>query len=689
MGNLYSKTFGLINGLFRKKIKKLYRTLISNQEGEIDKAGQTYWKNKFFCHITLFIFTFGIPLILFGSYRFVMAGDYVQAGVEILLFASLLLILISKRIKADWKKLTTVILLYVLSILILTRAGISGAGLVFVLFTMILAGCLLEKKQIIYLISINLVVFFLLTLLLFSGYFEGKAFNGFSDVWFIDALTTQAFGIALIMLINNIFSGLERQAKKLQASREKYKLITENTSDVISVFNVDQEKFTYVSPSSLNLTGFTAEESIHQKLEQIVTGDSYRLIQEKLSETVKSFIMNPAGNNAYVVDLQQLCKSGNLVWVELSARLRYHGNKEIEIVCITRNIDARKQAEQNLLHLSYYDHVTDLYNRRYYEEELKRLDVVRNYPLALIMLDVNGLKITNEAFGHAAGDQLLKNLGDLLKKECRADEIIARIGGDEFIILITNTDLAGGKNLMGRLNEAIEKEKISNSMLSVSMGLGIKKYAEIKIEDVFKMAEDEMHRHKISESASMRSKSIDLIMNSLYAKSQREMFHSKRVGELSHAMGIKLNWASYDIKQLYAAGIMHDIGKIGVSDKILNKFESLDQNEWEEIKRHPEMGYRILNAINEFSEIAQYVLEHQERWDGKGYPRGLKGTEISIEARIIAISDAYDAMTSDRTYRKGMTKEEAFKEIRRCTGNQFDPDLAEVFCQVVQETKGL
>jgi putative nucleotidyltransferase with HDIG domain len=181
----------------------------------------------------------------------------------------------------------------------------------------------------------------------------------------------------------------------------------------------------------------------------------------------------------------------------------------------------------------------------------------------------------------------------------------------------------------------------------------------------------------------MRSKTIDMIMKTLYEKNHREMLHSKRVGNLCEVIARQMNFTKDDINQLRLAGLMHDIGKIGIDEKILNKPTLLDMEEWAEMKRHPEIGYRILSSVNEFSEIAEYVLQHQEKWDGTGYPRGLKGEEISISARIIGIADAYDAMTSLRAYGKTLSENEAIAELEKCSGTQFDPDLVATFLKTV------
>ena len=195
-----------------------------------------------------------------------------------------------------------------------------------------------------------------------------------------------------------------------------------------------------------------------------------------------------------------------------------------------------------------------------------------------------------------------------------------------------------------------------------------------------------MYRHKLYESASIKNKTIELIMNTLYEKSSREMLHSKRVGEICKAIAAEMALSKYTVNQIGVAGLMHDIGKMGIDEKILNKEGLLNFEEWQEIQRHPEIGYRILSSSSEFSELAKYVFEHHERWDGKGYPNKLAGENISIQARIIGVADAYDAMTCDRTYRKGLSDKEAIRELKRCAGIQFDPKVTQVFIEKVLKT---
>lgn len=349
----------------------------------------------------------------------------------------------------------------------------------------------------------------------------------------------------------------------------------------------------------------------------------------------------------------------------------------------TINVGLNKTQEyfSQLVYLSYHDQLTGLYNRRFFEEELIRLDVKENLPITIVIVDVNGLKLINDSFGHKVGDELLKRVAEVLKKGCRSEDVISRIGGDEFVILLPNTNAHQTKQIINGIHAICSKEKVESVDLSISFGWETKHHEQEDIMEIFKKAEDYMYNNKLFEGPSMRSKTIGTIINTLHEKNKREEQHSKRVSMICRGMGIILGLPEEKIKELENVGLLHDIGKIAVDEAILNKADILNNDEWEQIKRHPEIGYRILSTVNEMSKMAEYVLYHHERWDGKGYPKGLSGEEIPKISRIITIAGTYDAMMSDRPYRKALSQEVVVEEIKRNAGTQFDPYLARVFVE--------
>lgn len=486
----------------------------------------------------------------------------------------------------------------------------------------------------------------------------------------------------VIEIIRDI-SERKHSEEVLKASEGKYRLIAENISDVIWVLNLTKDKFEYVSPSIEQLRGITVTEAMQESLEDTLTPASYIISKDGIDRAVESLKRHPENRKSYINEIQQPCKNGKVIWVETSTKYRYNADGDIEAVGVSRNIEERKKSEKEILYLSYHDQLTGLYNRRFYEEELARLDVARNLPITLVMGDVNGLKLINDSFGHLVGDDLIRKVGEVIKKCCRGDDIIARLGGDEFVIILPKTNSLEAASILTRITYLLLREKVGSVDISISFGFETKVHEEQDIQEVFKNTESNMYRHKLYEGSSMRSKTIDIIMNTLFEKNNREMLHSRRVSEICEAIANKMNIGKDDVNQIKIAGLMHDIGKIGIDENILNKVGTLNNEEWLEIKKHCEIGYRILSSANEFSEIANYVLEHQEKWDGTGYPKGLRGEEVSLQARIISIADAYDAMTTKRTYGKSFSHDDAILEIEKCAGTQFDPYITNIFLKAV------
>lgn len=351
---------------------------------------------------------------------------------------------------------------------------------------------------------------------------------------------------------------------------------------------------------------------------------------------------------------------------------------------IYTDITEKKVAEDEVLYMSYHDQLTGLYNRRFFDEEYRRLNTTRHIPTSLIMADVNGLKLINDAFGHKSGDELLKRMATILVENCRESELIARLSGDEFVILLPNTDEESTEVIVSRLKQAVHQDKYKNIEFSMSFGFGTKESVGESNTSLFKRVEDQMYRNKLVESPSIRGKMFDTIIKTLHAKNEREERHSSRVSEYCEKIARRLNMNSVSIKEMKTAGWLHDIGKIALSDSILDKPDSLTHDEWKEVRKHPEIGYRILNSVLEFTELSEHILHHHERFDGSGYPKGIAGEEISLQARIIAVADAYDAMTSDRTYRKALSPAKAIEQLKVCSGTQFDPVVVNVFTALLE-----
>ncbi|MGM0652354.1 MAG: HD domain-containing phosphohydrolase [Bacillota bacterium] len=377
----------------------------------------------------------------------------------------------------------------------------------------------------------------------------------------------------------------------------------------------------------------------------------------------------------------------SIYYFERLERVQFFLNKlleeESEKVSEANSMLEERIAERTaeLKYLSYHDHLTGLNNRRYHEEQLKLLDKPSNLPFCIIIIDVNGLKLINDSLGHAIGDELLKKVAVALKNGVNDNAVVSRLGGDEFSILLPKTDKIEAEHCINRIRALSEEKNIQGLKVSLSFGYAIKEDSNELAEVIFKLAEDTMYRKKLYEGPSMRSKTIDMIIRTLHEKNKREEQHSRRVAEIAQALGEAAGMNSEDIKELETIGLLHDIGKIAIDENVLNKEGPLTEIEYAHIKLHPEIGYRILNTAYEMLDMADYVLNHHEYWDGNGYPRGIAGENIPIQSRIIAIADAYDAMTSARPYRPAKTRDYAIEQLKENAGSQFDPKLVDIFIE--------
>jgi diguanylate cyclase (GGDEF)-like protein/PAS domain S-box-containing protein len=372
-------------------------------------------------------------------------------------------------------------------------------------------------------------------------------------------------------------------------------------------------------------------------------------------------------------------KDGSKIWMLYSARA-YPEQGWLEGVM--EDITSRVEAEERLRYLSYHDILTGLYNRAYMEEEIDRL---ANEPkVAVVIGDVNGLKLVNDAFGHEQGDRLLVKVASILTGLVGEDGSVVRFGGDEFAIILPNK---GGRDAQKLINEIRRRcrETGYHAIMTPSLALGMatRRGLDEPLRRVVRRAEDRMYSQKLTESASHRSAILAFLTTTLREKSFETEEHAQRTRKLAIDIGQTLGLGESDLAALALLATLHDIGKVTVDDYILRKPGPLTPQEWEEIRKHPEVGYRITLASPELAPISGAILAHHEWWDGSGYPRGLKGEEIPLIARIIALVDAYDVMIHGRPYRPAMTKEQVIEEIRRVAGKQFDPRLVEVFTQML------
>ncbi len=395
-----------------------------------------------------------------------------------------------------------------------------------------------------------------------------------------------------------------------------------------------------------------------------------------------SIIENPNNGKELKISHKKISK---IFDVKISDLLN---SREVRIgkVIVLRDITIRKNNEDRIKYLSFHDYLTNLYNRAFFDEELRRLDVKRRLPMSVVLVDIDGLRIINDSFGKEFGDKVLINLAKILKESFRSEDIIARLGGDTFGAILPSTSMKATLKIVKRIKEACKKSR-SKINFTISMGFSTKKNESQNINEILKEADSNMNKHKLLERKSFHGSIVSSLERALLERDYETEEHVTRMKTYSLKLGKELKLSEHQLDELRLLATLHDIGKISIPDNIIFKPGKLNDMEWKIVKKHPEIGHRIAKTTPELSTIADGILTHHEWWDGNGYPKGLKNVDISIISRIISIVDAYDAMTSDRPYRKALSKETAIKELTKCSGTQFDPSLVDTFVNLLKKNK--
>ncbi|MGB9921138.1 MAG: HD domain-containing phosphohydrolase, partial [Moorellales bacterium] len=376
---------------------------------------------------------------------------------------------------------------------------------------------------------------------------------------------------------------------------------------------------------------------------------------------------------------------GDRVFSIKASPVRDGAGNVVGIVESALEITERKRYEERLRYLSHHDALTGLYNRAFFEEELERLEAQGLRPAAVLAADLDGLKLVNDTFGHQAGDELLRTAAEALQASIGETGLVARVGGDEFAALLPGADEAAAARAAQRVLQEAERRNAARPRvpLAVSVGYAAAETPAVSLLDAYHKADDLMYREKLLRGTGARSRILKALLAVLEEKDFLTAGHAHRVEEWSLAVGRKMGLSARQLADLALLARMHDLGKTAIPDAVLFKPGPLTAEEREIMKTHCEKGYRIALSSPELAAIADLILKHHERWDGSGYPLGLAGEEIPVECRILAVADAFDAMTSPRPYRRPVPPEEAAAELRRGAGSQFDPAVVDLFLEVV------
>lgn len=470
---------------------------------------------------------------------------------------------------------------------------------------------------------------------------------------------------------------------ELALALEKRQIETTLFSIGDGVISTDaQGSIVIINDAASRLTGWTLREAKGKPFDEIFHIDNEDpdiVLESPIDQVLKTKQSVELGTHTRLIS-----KDHSVYFIEYTASPVMDENGYITgVVLVFRDVTEKNQHQREIEYLNKYDYLTGVYNRRYFESEMQALDFEKHFPLGIMFLDLNGLKLINDAFGHEQGDIALQQTAKVIQKSCRRTDVVARMGGDEFAVLLPNTTEEACERIKNTIGKEIAKVRIEEVSISVAIGYEIKTNLAIALHDIFQSAENHMYRRKLVEGKSMRNSAIRSILNTLTVKYEIEKVHSERVSLFAKKIGEAMGLKDDDVKELTLAGLVHDIGKISIADRILQKQSKLTPEEYAVIKTHTETGYQILRAADEYSNLAEYALSHHERFDGTGYPNQLKGLDIPLFSRIICVADAYEAMTSNRPYRKSLSNETAIDELKRHRGTQFDPEIVDVLIERV------
>jgi diguanylate cyclase (GGDEF)-like protein len=314
-------------------------------------------------------------------------------------------------------------------------------------------------------------------------------------------------------------------------------------------------------------------------------------------------------------------------------------------------------------------------------------DLARSAPVSIILIDIDGLKIVNDTLGHKAGDDLLISAAKIISDSFRQVDIIARIGGDEFCIILPGVDHKAALAKKNRISKSIGAYNGGNPAVTLNMSVGVATSRDApgeSVYDIYQRADENMYEYKLIQAESQKSKVIDILLSALSERDFVAQGHAERLSIMAELIAEKIHLPDDQTKNLVLLAKVHDMGKVGIPDKILFKPRKLSEEEFEKMKEHAQIGYNLACRSKALFHISDLIRHHHEFWDGNGYTEGLKGDEIPLECRIFSILDAYDAMTNTRPYRKGISKRRAIKELQRCSGSQFDPQLVNEFVEFIE-----
>ncbi|MFH5836243.1 diguanylate cyclase domain-containing protein [Proteiniclasticum sp. C24MP] len=487
----------------------------------------------------------------------------------------------------------------------------------------------------------------------------------------------------LSLLMNGVWNAKERRETTLQLKQANHRLASNKdklslilNSSAEGIYGMDVEgNFTFINQSALDLLGY-------EDAGEVIGTNCHERIHHSTKEGIavareNCQIYEAIGKGDVLTEENEVFyrKDGSFFSVRYSAHPQIHNGEIIGSVVTFSDITQRKRQEEEVLYLSYHDALTGLYNRTYLDKICADLEEEKFMPMSVVVGDVNGLKLSNDIFGHRKGDEFLKRIAEIIRSHTREEDLLFRVGGDEFYLFLRSTREEEAKDIMGRIANSIREEDFHGVRGGIALGLSVMENTETSLESVMNDAEQKMYREKTitkSEESTRQLKSfVEIIM-----QREEERVHAENTVHIAEVIGKALSLPEEEMTKLKDAAYIHDIGKItGFMSEGEEKYVLPTRRD------HAVIGYRILNSFEETMELARIILSHHEKWDGSGYPKGLKGKEIPLLSRIIAVAERFDRLTSGYSA-DSLTEEEAFAVMKMESGRVLDSSLVDILMEI-------
>lgn len=475
-------------------------------------------------------------------------------------------------------------------------------------------------------------------------------------------------------------TGYKELLRELNESESRFRTVFETAPIGIGIFNTRTGEALQFNPKFQEILGRSGDELLRMDWRTYSHPDE---IQENIRNLEK---MARGELTSFSMDKRYIRPDGEVIWAHMMiVPFQGEGGGNLHL-CMIQDITGSKRREEEIIHLSYHDSLTGLYNRTYFEEEVHRMEVSRRMPVSLVMCDINGLKVINDAFGHAEGDRLIRDAAELLRQTCRAEDVIARVGGDEFIILLPGIDAEGAALLAARIEEMCRTQETIRGEgeypLSISAGYAARREGKVAMEDLLLEAEEMLYRRKNAGRAELQDKVIAFVRNRIRQLPGYSPEVEDCIRNLSQEIAGQLNLRPSAMRQLAMLLEFRDVGMLAAASDQGPGSESDGERRAVLSEMKTERGYRIAHALQELRGIADGILTMQEHWDGTGSPGKRAGEDIPLLARVAAVAAAASLYPSEGDpCWKGRLRQHLALEA----GHLYDPGVVEIAKKILED----